>query len=260
MISWDMYQRPTIEEILQHPWMKKQQLPTKEEMIEEYKKRLLSIQKLKVIKYSQKKQDEENKRKLEKMKNTENVITNIYKSGEFESKIEFDNYDENQLTNDLDLSYGFYLSNYNNVQTTNNCRFSIEGIELSNLVNKLILFFESSPQNKRIKLIKIDLGEDEFNNFDRSIYHLRVIYKHDKEIQDLIINNEIKISELTIKVEIRNIHNPINLNSDESNERNENMNKIGINTNCVNCEFFYCGGDIREYYEIFSDCTAYFEE
>jgi len=264
MISWDIFQRPSLKEILSHPWMNFE-IPQKEEMIDEYKKRLIINQKETIIKFKKQTVNQENtRRKLMKLDVSKNSTKDSSKNTKGSScdsnshmrKVELVKYDDNEeeyeYISSLDLNNSFgnningssrfiSLSNYNlrEVKTyipkLNNCKFIVKNSDKETILENILTFFE---YDEKVRHILIDLREYEFV----------IKYKHNKEIIDLMKINDIKIIELEIKVEIRVITNILNKTNN-----NNNNNKDYI------CEFFKCEGDITEFYEVFDKCMEFFD-
>jgi len=226
MLSYDPMERPTVNEILEHPWMKLP-TPSRQEMDEEFARR-----------DSKELEQEEEERKQNEIKAYEKKMANrnkrannnnrVYKDGNsseielLNTVIEYVKQTSNESESDEITHSKNYIPGYNPFKIT------IKNLQPSELLERLISFFyeEEEEKDKRKKLIQVN----------KSNLDLNITYKHTNESLLILTNIGLQLEELEVKVEIKTVEN---------------------STNLV-CEFFKYKGDKMEFYEVYDRCLEYF--
>lgn len=229
MLSYDPLERPNVSEILEHPWFKLQ-IPTKEEVDVEFNKRdkIVKHQKAIEAQEEEKKQNEikahEKKMALRNTRKTTNQ--RVYKDGNTGDSELISNIIEFLKPNESEeITQDSVIKNY--VPGYNNFKFTVKDLKPSELLERLISYFDDDEgvkdKDKRKKIIKVNENE----------FELSVTYKHNKELLKSL--PDLHLQELEIKAEIKIMENK------------ELM-----------CEFFKYKGDKMEFYDVYDNCLEYF--
>ncbi len=225
MLAHDPCERPTVSEILQHPWVL-MNTPSKEQMNEEFKRRDPTVKNMKFYEQQKEQEQREQREQRERMKSQrKNQNPNkVYKGGDVEVGDNIIKY-ENELDHqEEDENYEEMLKKY--VPSSNHCKFNVKNMEAIDLLEKLIAYFYDDEKDKRKKEIIV---------FERNL-ELKITYKHPKELLDSLPG--VQLQELEMKVEIKMLQ-------DDSKD--------------LICEFFKNKGDRMEFYDAYENCAQSFD-
>ena len=225
MLAYDPIERPTVSEILEHPWLKLF-TPTKEQMDEEFNQRD------KIVKYSKQLEQQEEERKANEMKAYEkkmaernkkkaNQTNRVYKTGNTEIDLQ-NNIIEEIFMNDIDSheieKRLVYTPGFNHF------KFILKDLKPEEQYERLIsYFYDEDNGDERKKHIKTN----------KTLFEIDVIYKHTPDLLKTL--EGLKLQELEIKVEVKTYGNDIV------------------------CEFFKYKGDKMEFYDVYEKCLEYFK-
>jgi len=179
LLSYDPAQRPSINEIKNHPWFVAKCI-TKEEMTAEFEKRKVIVSQQRRIEAEKK----ENQKKL-KTNNTRVVNTGVYKgekSSNGEAEVDFNQ--ELELSLERDIGFFYDLGSNPYTVTTN------ETDEKSLIVSVYRYFMEKDNKPKKIEISK-------------KYYSLKVNYLLDSETKQLL--EGLNYDNLEIKVDLRKL-------------------------------------------------------
>ena len=225
MLSNDPMERRSINEIIEHPWMKIHS-PSEEEMKIEFQRIDKVVRHIKEMEQIEEKKAME-RRAAQKGSNSEK---RIFKGENEETKNNNGNiieYLNNSSDTNNEKNKKVKLKPYE--LRFNNYKFIVKKIKALEFLDNLVAYFNYEDEcstEKRQK--KIQVNKDEFE--------IKVTYHHSKEFLQSL--KDIKLQELEFKIELKSVDY----------------------SKGVLCEFIKLNGDKMEFLEVFSNCIDFFGE
>ena len=169
ILAYDPSQRPNIEDIKNHAWMKKS-MPDYQEILEEFEKRKVIVKNMRELEAQQQQQEKKNRQ------------VKIVKTGGYKGDCDEANFEEQpeRILNDW-------------VESSNPCKFKIKGSQVDDVLNKLYEYF--SKVDTREKKIDVSMNS----------YKLNIEYEIEKEVKEL----DLDVEKLELEISISQANNDL---------------------------------------------------